>query len=60
MSSGLAVLLGSLIIGRSATGELTHFGTLGWIAMGCTFVAMALTRRIRSDESAKIKPQAGL
>jgi predicted MFS family arabinose efflux permease len=54
MSSGLAVFLGSLIIGRGAGGELTHFGTLGWIAVGFTFVAMALARRILTHEQTRV------
>ena len=54
MSSGLAVFLGSLIIGRGAGGELTHFGTLGWIAVGFTFVAMGLARRILTHEQTKV------
>ena len=55
MSSGLAVFLGSLVIGRTAGGELTHYGTLGWVAVGFTFVAMALARRIRAHEQDKVQ-----
>jgi predicted MFS family arabinose efflux permease len=54
MSSGLAVFLGSLVIGRTAGGEITHYGTLGWTAVVFTFVAMALARRIRSHDQVRM------
>ena len=53
MSSGLAVFLGSLIIGRTSGGEITHYGTLGWIAVVFTFVAMALAGLIRTHGHSK-------
>ncbi|MGA8053875.1 MAG: MFS transporter [Burkholderiales bacterium] len=48
LASGSATFLSSLAIGKSPSGELTHFGTVGWVAVGATLVCIFLARRVRS------------
>jgi predicted MFS family arabinose efflux permease len=45
--AGLAALTSGLIVGRAADGALTGYGTVGWLAAGCTLLAIWLARRIR-------------
>ena len=47
LGAGLAALVAGLIVGRAADGTLTHYGTVGWIAVGFTLLAIWLARRIR-------------
>lgn len=47
LGSGLASLTAGLIIGRAPDGTLTHYGIVGWIAVGCTLLCIGLVRRIR-------------
>jgi predicted MFS family arabinose efflux permease len=49
-SAGTAVFLSSMIIGSAPDGQLTHYGTVGWIAVGFTIVAIVLAPRIKSAE----------
>ncbi|MCX7893180.1 MAG: MFS transporter [Burkholderiales bacterium] len=50
-ASGSAAFLASLVIGRSGAGELTHYGTVGWIAVGATAATIVLARRVRAAPS---------
>ena len=47
-ASGAAAFISSLIIGRTAAGELTHYGTVGWIAVAATIATILLSRRVRT------------
>jgi predicted MFS family arabinose efflux permease len=47
LGAGFAALTSGLIIGRAPDGTLTHFGVVGWLAAGCTLVAIWLAHRIR-------------
>jgi len=47
LASGVASLAAGLIIGRAPDGALTHFGTVGWLSVGCTIACLWLVRRIR-------------
>jgi predicted MFS family arabinose efflux permease len=46
-ASGAASFGASLLIGRNAAGELTHYGTVGVLAVVATLVSIYLARRIR-------------
>jgi predicted MFS family arabinose efflux permease len=47
-ASGSASFCASLLIGRNATGELTHYGTVGIVAVAATLASIYLARRIRA------------
>ena len=46
-ASGAAWFGASLMIGRNAAGELTHYGAVGLLAVGATLASIALARRIQ-------------
>ena len=48
LSAGLASFVSSVIIGRSAGGELTHFWVVGILSAAGTIACIALARRVRS------------
>ena len=58
VGSGLAVLASGLIIGRAPDGSLTRFGWVGWLAVACTLLTIALARRIRVVDGAPPPPTA--
>jgi predicted MFS family arabinose efflux permease len=61
MGAGLAALTAGLIIGRSADGALTGYGIVGWLAVGCTLVAIWLAQRIRIvDDTTGAAREAGV
>ena len=45
---GAASLISGLIIGESATGALTGYGAVGWVAVGMSVVAVWLAWRLRA------------
>ena len=47
ISAGFASFGGGLILGKSATGELTHFGIVGVIAFVTSFASILLSKKIR-------------
>jgi predicted MFS family arabinose efflux permease len=47
LGSGLAALTAGLMIGRGPGGALEGYGAVGWLAAGCTLLAIALAMRIR-------------
>jgi len=47
-ASGTASLGASLLIGKNAAGELTHYGTVGILATVATLASIYLARRIRA------------
>lgn len=47
LGAGLAAFVSGALIGMTPDGSLTGYGTVGWIAVGCTLVAVALAFRIR-------------
>jgi predicted MFS family arabinose efflux permease len=47
LGSGLAAMIAGFIIGRAADGSLTHYGIVGWLAVGCTLLCIWLAHRIR-------------
>ena len=46
-TSGVVAYLGGLIIGKSATGEMTHFPLVGAVATGCALLSICLVRSKR-------------
>jgi len=46
LGSGLAAMTAGLIIGRAPDGSLTHYGIVGWLAVGCTLLCIWLAHRI--------------
>ena len=50
IAAGFASLMSGAIIGKSASGELTHFGTVGIIAAVATIACVFLSVRLRSPE----------
>ena len=57
LASAVASLFAGLVVGRAADGTLTRYGWVGFVAMGCTLVAIALALRIRviPDGSGKVE-----
>jgi predicted MFS family arabinose efflux permease len=51
MSSGLASLVSGLIIHKTDGGQIEHYGTVGYIALICTFAAIWLCGRVRTAEA---------
>lgn len=47
LASGVASLAAGLVIGRAPDGALTHYGTVGWLSVGCTLACLWLVRQIR-------------
>ncbi|WBL41823.1 MFS transporter [Algoriphagus halophytocola] len=47
MATGLASLIAGIIIGESATGELTNFNVVGYIAIACSLICIPLVRRVK-------------
>src|SRR5438034_5690531 len=47
VGSALASLAAGLIVSRGPDGTLLHFGTVGWLAAGCTLLCVLLARRIQ-------------
>ncbi|MCU0805612.1 MAG: MFS transporter [Burkholderiales bacterium] len=56
-ASGSAAFLASLIVGRSPAGELTHYGTVGWIAVAATIATIFLSRRVRAAPQPPPRPE---
>jgi predicted MFS family arabinose efflux permease len=53
VASGLGAYVGGLVVSQSASGQILHFGTVGWIAAGSTLLSLWLAGRVRVayDES---------
>ena len=47
-TSGVVAYLGGLIIGKSATGEMTHFPLVGAVATGCALLSICLVRFLKT------------
>src|SRR4029077_18700515 len=50
-AAGAASLVPSLVVGRSAEGELTRYWMIGILSAAGTFACIALARRVRSAEA---------
>jgi predicted MFS family arabinose efflux permease len=51
IAAGLGAYLGGIIVSQSTTGQIEHFGTVGWIAAAATLASLWLAARIRvADE----------
>ncbi len=48
ISSGIAAYGGGLVLGKSPTGELTHFGIVGIIAVATSLLCILLSRQMQS------------
>ncbi len=47
LSTGLGAAVAGMIVGRDASGALTHYDRVGWIAVASIFVSIALAARLR-------------
>jgi predicted MFS family arabinose efflux permease len=47
IASGMGASLGGLIVAESPSGEILHFGTVGWIAAGATVASLWIAGRVR-------------
>jgi predicted MFS family arabinose efflux permease len=52
LAAGAASFVASLVVGRSAEGELTGYWMIGILSAAGTLVCIALARRVRSAEAA--------
>lgn len=50
LASGLTAAMGGAIVSTGARGELLHFQTLGWIAIGVSVSSLWLFRQVKSVE----------
>jgi predicted MFS family arabinose efflux permease len=48
ITSGIVTYFGGLIIGKSATGEMTNFPLVGVVAVGCAFLSICLARFLKT------------
>jgi predicted MFS family arabinose efflux permease len=55
ISGGIAATVGGMIVSRASTGEIEHFDTLGWIAVGSMVVCGIMMRVI--DRYVASKPK---
>lgn len=55
ISAGLATLMAGSIMGVSATGEMTHFDTVGIIAIIATIFCIYFSTKLRSNEEIAMK-----
>ncbi|MDO8438579.1 MAG: MFS transporter [Nitrosomonadaceae bacterium] len=55
IAAGFASLMAGSIMGKSAAGELTRFGTVGIIAAVSTLVCIFLTAKLRSAEERSVE-----
>ncbi len=55
IAAGFASLMAGSIMGKSAAGEMTHFGTVGVIAAVSTLTCIFLSARLRSPEESAAK-----
>lgn len=46
-ASGAASLIAGLIISRTATGQIAHYNLVGYLAVGCTLLAMLIAPMLR-------------
>jgi len=51
LAAGAASFVASLVVGRSAEGELTRYWMIGILSAAGTFACIALARRVRSAEA---------
>lgn len=60
LGSGLASLVGGLLVSQAEDGRLVGYGTLAWISAGAVLLSMGLVARLRRypDEKTTV-PQAG-
>ena len=47
VAAGLGSYLGGIIVSQSSTGQIEHFGSVGWIASSATLASLWLAGRIR-------------
>ncbi|MEK7843743.1 MAG: hypothetical protein AAB241_05855 [Pseudomonadota bacterium] len=55
IAAGFASLMAGSIMGKSAAGELTRFGTVGIIAAVSTIICIFLTAKLRSAEERSVE-----
>jgi predicted MFS family arabinose efflux permease len=51
VASGFGAYLGGIIVTQTSTGQIEHFGTVGWIAAACTLASLWLAGRVRILEN---------
>jgi predicted MFS family arabinose efflux permease len=51
LAAGLSSAVGGLVIGKTETGQLVHYGWLGWIAIAAALLSVWLASRVRTHES---------
>jgi predicted MFS family arabinose efflux permease len=58
VAAGVGAYLGGIIVKESATGQIEHFGAVGWIAAATTLASLWLAGRVRSVDSAPMSAEA--
>ena len=58
VAAGLGAYLGGIIVTQSSTGQIEHFGTVGWIAAATTLASLWLAGRVQSVESTPLSAEA--
>ncbi|MBC8043538.1 MAG: MFS transporter, partial [Rhizobacter sp.] len=54
LASGVASYISGLIIGKSVSGALTNYDIVGFVAIGATFICIALSLRLRPASQVSI------
>jgi predicted MFS family arabinose efflux permease len=58
VASGFGAYLGGTIVTQTSTGQIEHFGTVGWIAAACTLVSLWLAGRVKIREDGLTSAEA--
>jgi predicted MFS family arabinose efflux permease len=57
VAAGLGAYLGGFIVTQSATGQIEHFGTVGWIAAATTLASLWLAGRVQIVDSSPVSAE---
>jgi predicted MFS family arabinose efflux permease len=58
VASGLGAYLGGHIVTQSPTGQIEHFGTVGWIAAASTLASLWVAARVRTFDQVPLSAEA--
>jgi predicted MFS family arabinose efflux permease len=58
IAAGLGAYLGGIIVTQSATGQIEHFGTVGWIAAATTLASLWPAGRVQIVDGSPVSAEA--
>ena len=54
LASGVSASIGGWVVTTDTTGRLSHFGTLGWIAIGSALLSTALAGWVHVNDTGNV------